>query len=123
MSLSRYATHRVRAHYLRALRALPIPAPPPDRIDPKDLTVLGQDRIADRPVLFGTLTDAPRLWAAFDSPRDALIGYCTGLVGGEPDLWVCNETHRAWTLEGGNAAALKRAALRVWTDCRRECEG
>lgn len=136
MSLSRYAPQRIRANYLRALKALPIPAPQVEQVDPSLLTVLGRAWIGGRPIVLGTLAEAPRLWVAFnDANTDAdhdtgpsLLGYVTGLVTGEPDLWICDEAHRAWTLEGDNAAHLKRAAARVWFECRREvghreCEG
>ena len=123
MSLSRYAQHRVRAHYLRALKALPLPAPSIGPVDPARLTILGRDRIAGRAIVFGTHTDAPRLWAAFHDTEPSLIGYLTGLVSGEPDLWVCDDTHRIWATEGNNTPDLKRAATRIWSDCTRDCEG
>ncbi|WP_026931762.1 hypothetical protein [Glycomyces tenuis] len=125
MSLSRYAPHRLRVNYLRALRTLPIPAPQTEPIDPERLTVLGRAWIDRRRVVFGTATDAPRLWVAFNESdtEPSLLGYMTGLACGEPDLWVCNDAHRAWTLEGDNTANLKRAAARVWSDCQRDCEG
>jgi hypothetical protein len=123
MSLSRYAPYRLRARYLRSLASLPIPADPPEAIDPSRLTVLGRAWIDRRRVLFGTVTDAPRLWAVFTDPEPTVIGYFTGLLDGEPDLWLCDDAHRAWTLEGENTRHLKRAAARVWSDCRRDCEG
>lgn len=125
MSLSRYAPHRLRAAYLRSLKALPIPAPQAETIDPARLTVLGRAWIDRRRLVFGTVADTPRLWAVFSDTgaEPAVIGYLTGLATGEPDLWVCDDAHRAWTLEGENTANLKRAAARVWSDCRRDCEG
>ncbi|GAB3649420.1 hypothetical protein [Glycomyces tarimensis] len=123
MSPSRYALYRIRARYQRALNALPIPAVSVHPIDPKRLTVLGEATIAGRAIVFGTLAEAPRLWVAFKDAEPGLIGYMTGLVVGEPDLWICDAAHRAWTLEGDNTPSLKRAAARVWFDCRRDCGG
>ncbi|GAB3648564.1 hypothetical protein [Glycomyces tarimensis] len=125
MSLARYAPHHIRAAYQRSLAALPIPALLPEPIDPNELTILGRALISGRPAAFGTLADAPRLWVAFKSAETglSLLGYMTGLVTGEPELWVCDEAHRAWTLDGDNTANLKRAAARVWFDCQRTCEG
>lgn len=128
MSLSRYAPHRIRATYLRALKELPIPTAPPEAVDPSELTVLGRAWISKRRIVLGTLAEAPRLWLAFTDHDPPLIGYVTGLVVGEPELWVFEDAHRAWATEGGNAAALKRAAAHVWFEVKhptgyRECEG
>jgi hypothetical protein len=126
VSLSRYAPFRLRAGYLRALTALPVPERRAEAIDPSRLTVLGRAWIDRRRLIFGTLTDAPRLWVAFHDPAESepsLIGYLTGLVYDEPELWLCDDAHRAWTLEGDNTAKLKRAAATVWSECRRDCEG
>jgi hypothetical protein len=123
VSRSRYAQHRVRAHYLRAIKTLPLPAPSVGPVDPRRLTVLGRTRIDQRHIVLGTLADAPRLWVAFHDTEPSLLGYMTGLASGEPDLWVCDDAHRAWALEGDNTPELKRAAARVWSDCQRTCEG
>ncbi|MCH7232016.1 hypothetical protein L0U85_14290 [Glycomyces sp. L485] len=123
MSLSRYAPHQIRARYQRALSALPIPAASAAGIDPKRLTILGATSIAERQIIFGTLADAPRLWLAFNDTEPDLIGYMTGLVVGEPDLWISDPAHQAWALEGDNTTLLKCAAARVWFACLRDCEG
>ena len=123
MSLSRYAPHQIRSRYLRALGALPIPAATVRPVDPKRLTVLGAAAIAGREIVFGTLADAPRLWVAFNDTEPDLIGYMTGLVVGEPDLWVLDPAHQTWALEGDRTPQLKQAAARVWFACQRACEG
>ncbi|MCH7230431.1 hypothetical protein L0U85_06115 [Glycomyces sp. L485] len=123
MSRSRFAPHQIRSRYLHALNATPIPVHLTDPPDPMSLTVLGTETIADRTVHFGTIASAPRMWIAFNDINPALLGYITGLVVGEPDLWVCNETHRDWTLDGSNSRHLKQAAAKVWFACQRDCEG
>ncbi|MCH7229562.1 hypothetical protein L0U85_01600 [Glycomyces sp. L485] len=50
---------------------------------------------------------------AFTEFEPALLGYVTGLVVGEPDLWVCEHSHRTWANQGSNAADIKRAAAQV----------
>lgn len=123
---SRFAPHRTRAHYLSALKDLPIPVRLADPPDPARITVLGTATIADRTVRFGTVASAPRLWMALETAEEPLLGYVTGLAAGEPDLWVCEGAHREWVVEAAHARELKRAAARVWTACVEhggECEG
>lgn len=122
---SRFAPHRTRARYLNALKALPIPVSLTDPPDPARITVLGTATVADRTVRFGTIASAPRLWMSLDA-EGPLLGYVTGLVAGEPDLWVCEGVHRDWVLNAANTRELKHAAARVWFTCvehGRECEG
>ncbi|MCH7232841.1 hypothetical protein L0U85_18570 [Glycomyces sp. L485] len=123
MSLSRYAPHQIRARYQRALNTLPIPAATAHTIDPERMTILGETTIAGRQIAFGTHTDAPRLWVTLNDTEPDLIGYMTGLITGEPDLWICNPKHQTWTLEDDNTLKLKQAATRVWFDCQRDCDG
>ena len=52
-----------------------------------------------------------------------LLGYVTGLVVGEPDLWVREGAYREWVLDTAHAWELKRAAARVWCSCIEECGG
>jgi hypothetical protein len=122
---SRFAPHRIRAHYLDALKALPLPVSLTDPPDPSRLTVLGTETVGEHLVRFGTVSSAPRLWMALASEgtEPHLIGYVTGLVVGEPDLWVCEGAHRQWALEAANSTELKRAATRVWFSCIQNCEG
>ncbi|WP_026923231.1 hypothetical protein [Glycomyces arizonensis] len=123
MSRSRYAPHRIRARYLRALAAAPIAVQLTDPIDPARLTVLDAHTIADRTVHFGTMASAPRLWLSFPDHEPALLGYMTGLTVNEPDLWLCEPAHRDWTSQGDNTSRLKEAAGLVWFTCQRTCEG
>jgi hypothetical protein len=122
---SRTAPYRIRARYLRALKAMPLPVDLVDPPDPSRLTVLGTETVGERLVRFGTVSSAPRLWMALASDETGphLIGYVTGLVVGEPDLWVCEGAQRDWALETANADGLKRAAERVWSTCLQDCEG
>ncbi|GAB3659380.1 hypothetical protein [Glycomyces tarimensis] len=120
MSRAAHTPHRIRARYLRALRVLPLQAGLPGPIDPDRLTVLGTDTIAGRTVKFGTMTSAPRMWIAFADIEPALLGYMTGLVVGEPDLWICETAHRDWVLEGDNTRRLNEAAAVVWFACERD---
>lgn len=124
---SRFASHRVRFRYLNALKTSPIVvglAEPPS-VD--DLSVLGTAEVDGRALRLGTMRTGavpiPRLWIAFETIEPALLGYVTGLVTGEPDLWVCEPAHRQWTFAGANAAKLTRAATGVWFASLNECEG
>ncbi|WP_026928622.1 hypothetical protein [Glycomyces tenuis] len=126
---SNFAPHRIRARYLRALKSMPIPVSLADPPDPARLTVLGTEPVGDRLVHFGTVASAPRLWMALSGAGPAvevdgrLLGYVTGLVVGEPDLWVCDGAHRDWVFDAANSRELKRAASRVWFSCVQDCEG
>ena len=118
-----------------------MPVRPADPPDPARLTLLGAASVGGRVVGFGTATSAPRLWMALEAPAapaapagadrfaeargaaGSLLGYVTGLVVGEPELWVCEGAYREWVLDTANAQALKRAAARVWCSCIEECEG
>ncbi|GAB3647068.1 hypothetical protein [Glycomyces tarimensis] len=123
MSRSRFAPHQIRTRYLHALTALPISVQLTDSPDPASLTVLGSETIANRTVDFGTIATAPRMWLAFAATDPALLGYVTGLALGEPELWVCEATHRPWVLQGTNTRELKQAATRIWFACQRACDG
>ncbi|MCH7231839.1 hypothetical protein L0U85_13390 [Glycomyces sp. L485] len=121
--MSRFSPPRVRAAYAKALAQVPIPAQTVAAPDPSALTVLGSATIDGRAVEFGVCADAPRLWVAFADAEPALLGFLSGLVVGEPDLWVCETTHLSWIRAGTNAPEVKRAAAKVWFDCQKFCEG
>ncbi|MCH7229649.1 hypothetical protein L0U85_02050 [Glycomyces sp. L485] len=119
--MNRYAPSRIRAAYGRALNRTPIPAQAVVAPDPAGLTVLGSANVAGRAVDFGVCADAPRLWVTFGDTEPALLGFLSGLVLGEPDLWVCESAHLAWA--GTNAPGIKQAAADIWFDCQKHCEG
>ncbi|WP_026928854.1 hypothetical protein [Glycomyces tenuis] len=122
MSRSRTAPDRIRSRYLRALNALPLTVQLAHPIEVDRLTVLGTHTIADRTVNFATMASAPRLWLAFADRTPALIGYMTGLIIGEPELWLCETAHRDWVLERDHTPRLKEAAAIVWFTCQQTCE-
>ncbi|GAB4007458.1 hypothetical protein GCM10029992_61260 [Glycomyces albus] len=123
MGLGRTAPHRLRATYARALAEIPLPvrsiAAPIDEA----LTVLGQAQIGGRPIRFGTLAEAPRLWVAFADTSPPVFGYLSGLVGERPILQVTETTHLPWTREADHTEQLKRHGLEVWRAAQRWCEG
>jgi hypothetical protein len=127
MSLRSATPARIRAHYLRAVQALPLKAPPPaSPPEAAALTVLGAARIDGRTVAFATAADHPRLWIAVHSGSSSppsVIGYVTGLVVGRPDLWVTDADSWSWVSGADITAQIKNAAARVWFDCERTCDG
>ena len=129
---SRFAPHRIRSRYLDALKATPIPVGLDRPPSVEQLLVLGTAEVAGCGLRLGTMPNstmpngaapAPRLWVAFDRIAPPLLGYVTGLIVGEPDLWICEDAHRAWALHGANTAEVKRAAARAWFSTLNECEG
>lgn len=125
MSLFRTSSQENRraAHH-RALAALPLKStvvfPPP--LD--TLTTVGVATIDGRTLAFGGHSRQPRLWITADGPGGPrLLGHLTGLVHGVPDLWICDPEAWPWMLTGDNADRVEEAALRVWLDCQRTCDG
>ncbi|WP_026925413.1 hypothetical protein [Glycomyces arizonensis] len=123
MTAVRSAPEEIRRSYHRALAALPLRATPPEVPDPAALTVLGGAVIDGWTVAFATRASRPRLWVCTGGEAPRTIGYLTGLVLGEPDLWVCDTDAWAWVNEGEVSAQLKAAATRLWHDCERTCDG
>ncbi|HEU5129734.1 MAG TPA: hypothetical protein VFU12_17275 [Glycomyces sp.] len=123
MGVGRTAPHRVRAAYLRALTALPIPDRSPRVPAPVPLTVLATATAAGRDLAFCTYTASPRLWVACNATAPTPFGFLTGLSSGEPDLWISDYAHEAWIRESDHTAQIRAVALRVWEDCIRACDG
>ncbi|WP_026923141.1 hypothetical protein [Glycomyces arizonensis] len=123
MGVGRTAPHRVRAAYLRALTALPIPDRSARMPDPVLLTVLGTAAVAGRDLAFCTFTASPRLWVGFDSAEPRPFGFLTGLSSGDPDLWISDYEHETWISESDHGMRIKTAAVRVWEDGIRACGG
>lgn len=123
MSRLRNAPLEVRRAYQRALAALPAKStvvyPPP--LD--TLIVVGAAVIDGRTLVFGVHSDHPRLWITTDSADGPnLLGHLTGLVNGEPDLWICDPEAWRWILKGDIAEQIEAAAVRIWEECLRDCE-
>ncbi len=85
--------------------------------------MLGQAEIGGRPIRFGTLTEAPRLWVAFADTSPPVFGYLSGLVGERLSLQVTETAHLPWTREADHTEQLKSHGLEVWRAAQRWCEG
>lgn len=123
MTAVRSAPEFIRRSYHRALVALPLRAATAEPPPPQELTVLGTAVIDGRTVIFGTQASRPRLWVGTGGDAPRTIGYLTGLVLGEPDLWICDHESWPWVNSGEVSAQLKAAASRLWHDCERSCDG
>lgn len=124
MSRLRNAPLEVRRAYQRALAALPAKSTVvyPPQLD--TLTTVGAAIIDDRSLVFGIHSDHPRLWITTDSTEGPnLLGHLSGLVNGEADLWICDHTAWPWILSGDIANQIEEAAVRIWHECIRNCDG
>lgn len=123
MGIGRTAPHRLRAAYARALAEIPLPVRSIAAPVEEALTVLGHAEVGGRPIRFGTLAEAPRLWVAFADTSPPVFGYLSGLVGEQPVLHVTESAHLPWTREADHTEQLKRHGLEVWHEAQRWCEG
>ncbi|WP_100447819.1 hypothetical protein [Glycomyces xiaoerkulensis] len=117
------APERFRRTYLGSLADLPLLTTVPEPPDPQSLTVLGAARIGIRTVAFATEALRPRLWIVAEHEAPRVIGFLTGLVHARPDLWICDPESWAWINSDRISSDIKAAAGRVWTACRKECDG
>lgn len=123
MGLGRTAPHRARAAYLRTLAALPLPDRSPRAPAPVPLTVLATATAAGRELAFCTFTASPRLWVAFNEAAPELFGFLTGLTSGTPDLWISNYAYEDWIREADHTEQIRSAAVNVWEEHIRTCDG
>lgn len=124
MSRFRNAPLEVRRAYQRALASLPIQSSVvfPPGLD--TLATVGEAVVDGQTLVFGIHGDHPRLWITADSPEGpSLLGHLSGLINGTPDLWICDHDSWPWILSGDIADQVEAAALRVWQECLRECDG
>jgi hypothetical protein len=124
MSRIRNAPLEVRRAYQRALAALPVQSSvvfPPD-LD--SLTTVGTAVVGGQTLAFGILRNHPRIWITADAPEGpTLLGHLSGVVNDVPDLWICDHESWPWILSGDIADQIEEAAVRVWQECLRDCDG
>jgi len=124
MSRIRNTPLEVRRAYQRALASLPVQStvvfPPPL----ETLKTVGAAVIDGQTLAFGVHREHPRLWITVDTgDGPILLGHLSGLVNGTPDLWICDHDSWPWILSGDIADQVEAAALRVWQECVRDCDG
>ncbi|MEV3938803.1 hypothetical protein AB0K52_22880 [Glycomyces sp. NPDC049804] len=114
----RYTTRRIRARYIKALNAIPLPVrrtDPPDAALPIDLAglpVLATETIDERPVQFSLVLGQTRLRLTFTGTRPSLIGSVVNLDTANPRLVIAEPAHTEWAL--ANEPALIHHAVRTW---------
>ena len=85
---------------------------------------MGEAVVDDRKLAFGILRNHPRIWITTDTPEGpTLLGHLTGIVNDVPDLWICDHESWPWILNGDNATRIEEAALHIWQECLRNCDG
>ncbi|GAA2167859.1 MULTISPECIES: hypothetical protein [Glycomyces] len=121
----RYTTRRIRARYIQALQAIPLPvrrADPPDAFLPIDLAglpVLATEAIGERLVQYSLVVGQTRFRLTFIDTHPALIGHVINLETPSPRLVIAEPFHTEWALT--NELALAAHATRIWKDHTRTC--
>ncbi|HEX2143678.1 MAG TPA: hypothetical protein VHG10_04125 [Glycomyces sp.] len=121
----RYTTRRIRARYLKALTAIPLPVRhtyPPDTVLPIDLAglpVLATATVDDRAVRFSLVVGQTRFRLTFKEFRPELIGSVVALDSPNPRLVVSTPLHTEWALT--NEPDLIDCAVRAWVENTRDC--
>jgi hypothetical protein len=121
----RYTTRRIRARYLQALNAIPLPVrrtDPPDAVLPIDLAglpVLATETIDDHAVRYSLVIGQTRFRLTFKEIHPHLIGHIINLETPNPRLVIAEPFHTEWAL--ANEQALTDHATRIWTANTKAC--
>lgn len=125
MIADRYTTRRIRARYIKALNAIPLPVrrtDPPDQALPIDLAglpVLAVESIDDRRVRFSLVIGQTRFRLTFTDTHPTLIGSVANLDTPRPRLIIAEVLNTEWAL--ANKVTLTENAARIWAANTRAC--
>ncbi|MBO3734503.1 hypothetical protein [Glycomyces niveus] len=121
----RYTTRRIRARYIKALNAIPLPVrrtDPPDPALPIDLAglpILATHTIDDRAVRYSLVMGQTRLRLTFKDTCPALIGHIINLETDNPRLIIAEPLQTEWAL--ANETALLHHAAKTWQVNTKTC--
>ncbi|HEY1093508.1 MAG TPA: hypothetical protein VGE61_02310 [Glycomyces sp.] len=122
----RYTTRRIRARYIKALQAIPLPirrTDPPDPALPIDLAglpILATTTIDDRQVQYSLVIGQTRFRLTYKEIHPNLIGHIINLETTNPRLVISQPLHTEWALT--NEQALTATANQIWTTNTRTCD-
>ncbi|WP_030144519.1 hypothetical protein [Glycomyces sp. NRRL B-16210] len=122
----RYTTRRIRARYLRAMQAIPLPVRRSETAEaalPFDLAglpILATETIDGRPVRFSLVVGQSRFRLTFKEIDPSLIGHVIALDSPSPRMVVSEPLHTEWAL--ANERALTARAARAWEESTKHCE-
>jgi hypothetical protein len=121
----RYTTRRIRARYIKALQAIPLPVrhtDPPDQVLPIDLAglpILATETIDDRQVQYSLVLGQTRFRLTYKEIHPNLIGHIINLETPSPRLVISQPLHTEWALT--NEQALTEHATRTWQANTKSC--
>ncbi|MEV3938219.1 hypothetical protein AB0K52_19850 [Glycomyces sp. NPDC049804] len=121
----RYTSRRIRARYIKALNAIPLPirrTDPPDPALPIDLAglpILATHTIDDRAVRYSLVVGQARFRLTFKGTHPALIGHIINLRTDNPRLVIAEPAHTEWAL--ANESALIHHAAETWQVNTKTC--
>jgi hypothetical protein len=122
----RYTTRSIRARYIKALQAIPLPVrrtDPPDQILPIDLAglpILATEAIDDRQVQYALVLGQTRFRLTYKEIHPSLIGHIINLETQGPRLVIAEPFHAEWALT--NEATLTNHAAQIWATNTRACD-
>jgi hypothetical protein len=121
----RYTTRRIRARYIKALNAIPLPVrrtDPPDQVLPIDLAglpILATETIDNRRVQYSLVLGQTRFRLTYKETYPPLIGHITNLETPNPRLVIAEPAHTEWAL--ANEQTLTNHAAQIWATNTRTC--